>query len=443
MTRRIVVLDDDPTGIQTVNGIYVFTDWNVDSIIEGLLGNESIFYILTNSRALTKDETVELHREIAQNLVEASKKTGVDFLVISRGDSTLRGHYPTETETLRKTIEAVSDIRYDGEIICPFFFEGGRLTKNGIHYVQEKNTLIPVSETEFARDRTFPFAHSDLSEYVEEKTNGEYKATQCIKITESILIKSKIPEIVDLLLQVENFCKIILDGSTYAHMDIFKAAFEQVQEKGKNFMIRSAASLPKVFGNITDRPLLEKKDLIFGNDSLGGLVIVGSHVDKTNRQLNQLMNSGLKLEFIEFDAESALDRMCLEREYQRVKTLAENIIKSGNTAVVYTSRTLLTNALDDEEKLKMSVRLSWGVSQVVNSLDITPKFIIGKGGITSSDIGTIGLEVKKAKVLGQVKPGIPVWETDEQSKFPRIPYIIFPGNVGNDETLSEIVDMLI
>lgn len=155
------------------------------------------------------------------------------------------------------------------------------------------------------------------------------------------------------------------------------------------------------------------------------------------------MNSGLKLEFIEFDAESALDRMCLEREYQRVKTLAENIIKSGNTAVVYTSRTLLTNALDDEEKLKMSVRLSWGVSQVVNSLDITPKFIIGKGGITSSDIGTIGLEVKKAKVLGQVKPGIPVWETDEQSKFPRIPYIIFPGNVGNDETLSEIVDMLI
>lgn len=442
MARKIIVLDDDPTGIQTVNGIFVFTNWDQVSIKEGLLSNESMFYILTNSRALTKQETIELHKEIANNLVAASQETGVDFLVISRGDSTLRGHYPTETETLRKTIESLCNIKFDGEIICPFFMECGRLTKNGVHYLNENNVLIPVSETEFAQDRTFPFFHSDLSEYVEEKTQGEYKANQCPKITESMLEETRIPEIVQILSQAQDFCKIILDGTSYDQMNVFKKAFEQVLQDGKNFLIRSAASLPKVLGNINDRPFLEKRDLIFGNDALGGLVVVGSHVDKTNRQLKQLMNSDLEIQYIEFDAETALDTMRLDKEYHRVKTLAENFITCGKTVVVYTSRTLLTHSMDDEEKLKMSVKLSWGVSQVVNSLEVAPKFIISKGGITSSDIGTKGLEVKKAKVLGQVKAGIPVWETDEQSKFPKIPYIIFPGNVGKDETLLEIVNML-
>lgn len=66
-----------------------------------------------------------------------------------------------------------------------------------------------------------------------------------------------------------------------------------------------------------------------------------------------------------------------------------------------------------------------------------------RGGITSSDIGTKALSVKKANVMGQIKPGIPVWQTDEQSKFPKIPYIIFPGNVGETSTLKEAVEELI
>ena len=68
-------------------------------------------------------------------------------------------------------------------------------------------------------------------------------------------------------------------------------------------------------------------------------------------------------------------------------------------------------------------------------------FIIA-GGITSSDVGTKALAVKKANVLGQIKPGIPVWQTGEESKFPMTPYVIFPGNVGEITTLREAVEVL-
>ncbi|MBN2221792.1 MAG: hydroxyacid dehydrogenase, partial [Vallitaleaceae bacterium] len=272
---------------------------------------------------------------------------------------------------------------------------------------------------------------------------GEYKAKDCLKITEDLLVKEKQLKIKEILCQASDFKKIILDSTSYNGLAFFKDALEEALKEGKNYIFRSAASLPKVIGNVVEKPLLLREDLITDEVVVGGLVIVGSHVEKTNRQLSCLKSSSIELEYIEFDAKTALDVERLSDESNRVRLLTEDSLRSGKTVVIYTSRELLNHSMDDEEKLKASVRLSFGVSKVVNRLRVKPKFIIGKGGITSSDIGTKGLQVKKAKVLGQVKPGIPVWETDEHSKFPKIPYIIFPGNVGQDETLLEIVSMLI
>ena len=89
-----------------------------------------------------------------------------------------------------------------------------------------------------------------------------------------------------------------------------------------------------------------------------------------------------------------------------------------------------------------SVRISDGVRRLVGNLQVTPSFVIAKGGITSSDVGTKALCVKCANVLGQIRPGIPVWQTGEESKFPQTPYVIFPGNVGEVQTLREAVEIL-
>ncbi len=98
--RKIIVLDDDPTGVQTVHDIYVYTDWTVESLRKGFAAPEKLFFILTNSRGFTVAETTKAHREIAENTAKVAREFGMDYLIISRGDSTLRGHYPLETDLL-------------------------------------------------------------------------------------------------------------------------------------------------------------------------------------------------------------------------------------------------------------------------------------------------------------------------------------------------------
>src|SRR5574344_2024596 len=102
--HKIVVLDDDPTGVQSVHDIAVYTDWSEESIEKGFRRPEKCFYILTNSRAMTENETVRVHFEIAENVMKASRATGKTFIMVSRGDSTLRGHFPAETAALEEAL---------------------------------------------------------------------------------------------------------------------------------------------------------------------------------------------------------------------------------------------------------------------------------------------------------------------------------------------------
>lgn len=88
------------------------------------------------------------------------------------------------------------------------------------------------------------------------------------------------------------------------------------------------------------------------------------------------------------------------------------------------------------------VQERFGVQNLVARLHVAPAFILAKGGITSSDIGVKALNVRRADVMGQISPGVPVWQTGAESKFPRLPYIIFPGNVGQTTTLRDIVQSL-
>ena len=160
LNKKIVVLDDDPTGVQTVHDIYVYTSWDEDTVTKGFMDENSMFFVLTNSRGFTSDETQKVHEEIGKTLEKVSKGTGKDYILISRSDSTMRGHYPLETKTLKNTIEKMSDKKFDGEIMSPFFMEGGRYTIDNVHYVKEGEELVPASKTEFAKDKTFGYKNS-------------------------------------------------------------------------------------------------------------------------------------------------------------------------------------------------------------------------------------------------------------------------------------------
>ena len=181
--RMFVVLDDDPTGVQTVHDISVFTNWDRASILQGFQEAEPLFYILTNSRGLTQEETTLVHKQIAETVDSVAKELHKDYLFISRSDSTLRGHYPLEPELLRESYEHFTGKTIHGEILCPFFKEGGRFTIGNVHYVKYGNELVPANETEFAKDSTFGYTAATLPDYIEEKTKGAFAASDVVCIS--------------------------------------------------------------------------------------------------------------------------------------------------------------------------------------------------------------------------------------------------------------------
>ena len=431
-----VVLDDDPTGVQTVHDVSVYTDWSYDSLEQAFEEKEKIVFLLTNSRAMSVKKTTEVHREIAERVRLVSKKKGRPYLFISRGDSTLRGHYPLETELLSEGLEETYG-HVDGEILFPFFKEGGRYTLDSVHYVRYGYALIPAAETEFAKDRTFGYTHSDLRDYIEEKTGGKVKREDVLTITIEELRNGDLDGIEGKLVAAEDYRRIAVDAADYTDVKVFCTALYRAIRKGKVFVFRSAAGFVKCMGGISDQDLLKREDMIGEETGNGGLIVVGSHTAKTTAQLEKLLALPGVVP-VKFASSKVLSEGDFEEEIKRCIALEEEILIQGKSAVVYTERTLLSLPDDTKESaLARSVKISEGVTRLVSECSVKPAFVIAKGGITSSDVGTKGLGVKKARVLGQIEPGIPVWKTDPDSRFPHIPYVIFPGNVGEDDTLRK------
>ena len=178
-TPKIIVLDDDPTGSQTVHSCLLLLQWDVDTLVQGLQDDAPIVFVLTNTRALSPEQAERVTREVCQNLQVAIPQAGVEeFLVVSRSDSTLRGHYPIETDAI-----AVALGPFDAHFMVPAFFEGGRLTRDSVHYVVQDGTPVPAHETEFAKDSVFGYSTAYLPDYVAEKTGGRIAADQVERFT--------------------------------------------------------------------------------------------------------------------------------------------------------------------------------------------------------------------------------------------------------------------
>ena len=404
--KTFVVLDDDPTGVQTVHDVPVYTNWEKETLRQAFAEKNNLFFILTNSRGFTEEQTTKAHKEIADVVDEAAKEAGVEYVFVSRSDSTLRGHYPLETEILKENYEYHTGTTIDGEILCPFFKEGGRFTIDNIHYVKYGDELVSANETEFAKDQTFGYSSLTMPEYVAEKTDGKYHAEDVTCISLKDIRSMDIFKIEEALMQVKDFNKIIVNAVDYIDLKIFSIALYRAMNKGKLFMFRTAASLVKVMGGVTDQPLLERGQMIVKETQNGGVIVVGSHTEKTTKQVEELKKL-TDIEFIELDATLVADEEAFEKEVQRCLRLEEECIKAGKTVCCYTTRSLIkADTGNKEDELRLSVKISDAVQSLVGRLEVIPAFVIAKGGITSSDVGTKALRVIKANVLGQIEPGI-------------------------------------
>lgn len=439
--KLILVLDDDPTGIQTVHGLSVYMRWSV-GLLRQIFEHDRLAYIQTNSRSLTEAEAVDITRDVMQLAVEAHRATGRDFAVISRSDSSLRGHFPAEPNAIRSAWESAGLPPIDGVIVCPFLPEAGRVTIDNHHYIRQPDgKLLPVAETEFARDAVFGYHHSDLTKYIEEKTGGAIPAGQVVSIPLEWLEQADLSAIRNRLLSVSGFTPVVINATDYRHLHTFVQVLREVEQAGKRFVFRTAASFVKVYGGITDRPLLSHADLMPYLSEGSVLTVAGSHTLNTTRQLNALTASA-RLTVVELDVPTLMvDEEEAERIVLEAVERCETAMKQGQHPLLMTSRQRISVA-DAEGNLAISQRISGTLSSIVRRLSVRPRAIIAKGGITSSDIAVQGLAMQKAFVLGQVRPTIPVVLTQEESRFPGLPYVIFPGNTGQEDDLLTIWNLL-
>jgi len=420
---KLIILDDDPTGTQAVHSLDILTVWDVPTLRQALTASEPAFFILTNSRAMPPTQARALNQEIAANLKEAAG--GIPFTVVSRSDSTLRGHFPLETDTLNEALGP-----FHATLLIPYFEAGGRVTIDDVHYVRDADTLIPAAQTPFAKDAAFGYQSSNLRDYVVEKTEGRVDRNDVISIPTGL----QASEIATRLTECPQGSYVIVNAAKPQELATFCAGLKLAEAQQKRFLFRTAADFIPAYIEQKPQALLDQTSLHTSN--AGGLIVAGSYVPKTTQQLDVLLQDpALKT------CELSVPELLGDQRNNALKQAAELLhqcLSDGQDVLLMTSRQLISSD-DAEESLRIGKCVSEALVQLVKQLEVKPVWLIAKGGITSSDIATQALEIRRARVLGQVLPGVPVWSADQASKFPDLPYIVFPGNVGEADSLLKAV----
>lgn len=436
LDKTCIVIDDDPTGNQTVYGIPLLTEWSMDVFIKEFIEGTPVFYVLTNSRSLTPEATSKIYEEIAQNILKASKVTQRKFSIVSRSDSTLRGHFPLEPRTLQKHLNLNEAIT----VFIPVMFEGNRVTVENVHCIKNGDELTPVNETPFAQDHSFKYSNANLKAYIEEKTNGATQVSDVFSFSLEAIRQLDVNVLAENILEIPANSYCIFNSLNYADLDKVSQALLRAESLGKPIVYRTSSSFVPSYIGLEPRGLLTSRDVFSEHNSNGGLTIVGSYVKKSSEQLSNALSVFQKESIVEVDVSQVLST-----EYEAyLNDLISRIdahISQGIDVIVYTSRKLITGN-SQNDTVNIAMKISNALVTLVSGISIRPKYIIAKGGITSHDLATKGLGMKRSKVLGQVQPGIPLWEMGEDTRFPRLPYIVFPGNVGDANTLKTIITKL-
>jgi uncharacterized protein YgbK (DUF1537 family) len=426
--RPAVILDDDPTGTQTLRDVFVLTSWDADSVARHL--HDPAVFLSTNSRSLDEAAAVAITHDAAVTAVGAARISGRPISIISRSDSTLRGHFPAETAAVADAME-VPDARV---LLAPYFGEGGRLTIDGVHYLLAGATRRPVGETEFARDASFGYRSSNLAEWVAEKYGSAGKPPPFTSNLTLRMIRDGGPEAVAAaLLALPARAVGIADAEVDRDIEIVALGVLIAEEEGLPIVARTAASYVRGRAGREPAPILTAEELATDGP---GLIVVGSHVATTTRQLehlaasmdqSRLVTHELAVEPILAGDVGAVDAA--------IKVL-EDALRDGRSGLVSTERG------GRDVGLEGARAISSALVAIIRGIETRPAWVIAKGGITSSDVAGRGLEIREARVAGQLLPGVPVWIGTEGSRWPGVPLVVFPGNVGSASALADALGLL-
>ena len=456
--RRLVILDDDPTGTQTIADLPVLTRWSVDDVRWALQQDTAGFFVLTNTRSMSAPDAAERNREVVRALARAARLEGdAAYAIASRSDSTLRGYFPLETDVIAEQLAHLGQ-EVDGVVVCPAFIEPGRLTIDAVHWMRTAEGMIPVARSEFARDRSFGYHHSDLREWVEEKTQGRVPAASVATITIADIRTGGPDRVQEILAGLSGGRPVVVDAVADADLQVVALALVRAEAAGAVFLYRCGPSFVRARSGQQATPPIDaprlRRILATASSAAGtdarptaarGLVVVGSHVGLTTRQLDGLRGSSPVVE-VELHVPTLLDPDRRAGHIRDAAAEATDLLRDSDSdadVVVRTSRELVPGA-DAHHSLEIARTVSASLVETVREVVavLRPAFVLAKGGITSSDTATEGLAVRRAWSRGTMLPGIvSLWEP-VSGPAEGIPYIVFPGNVGDDAALADVVAIL-
>ena len=430
MSPKIIVLDDDPTGSQTVHSCLLLLRWDVATLKLALADSAPLFFVLTNTRGMDAAQAATVTREVCTNLKQALADYPGPVLFVSRSDSTLRGHYPVETDVMAAELGP-----FDATILTPAFFEGGRITRDSTHYLIVDGQPVPTHATEFASDSVFGYSTSFLPDYVAEKTAARVPADAVQRLTLNELRAGKADA---WLAGLHDNAVGVVDGEVAADYARFADAALKSAADGKRLLFRSAASLLTALAKLPPQPVPAAAFSKLVKNKQPGAFVVGSHVAKTTAQLGELLKQpgiiGLPLDVTRLpEARTALAA-------EMIASVA-HAHQHGLTSVVYTSRSERQFA-SVADRLAFGAAVSATLMDVVRELPLTLGYLVSKGGITSNDVLSSGLALSAARVLGQILTGVTVVQTPPEHRIGSLPVVIFPGNVGGDDALAQCYQLL-
>ncbi len=432
-TDKLIVLDDDPSGTQAIPGTHIALLRDTDTFLRQFTSAAQSFHVLMNSRNLTPQDTRALHRHIAQCLQLASEETGHRISVVSRGDVSLRSHFPLETDTLMDNL----DTDFDAVLFAPA--GNGAVTLDDVHYILQDGGYVPAAETEYAQDSIFGYSTSNLREWVAEKTGGRVSAGQVQSISLQTIRQGGAQAVFRQLRKLSNRAVCVVNIATQRDAEVVALGTLMAQAHGKRFLHRSGMAFASALAGVRPQQSLSRKQLAFGK-GVGGLVVVGARTPSATQQLLTLLASD-RVTGIEVRVESLLHDQSQNAEVARCSEVLENTLQQDDV-VLYTSRRII-GAEDPAHARIVTQRVNAGLVAILNGITAHPRYLAVKGSVTASEVAVRALNMRAARVEGQLLPGVPVWTVGNGgTTIPKMSYVIVPGSLGDPDTLVRLVDKL-
>jgi uncharacterized protein YgbK (DUF1537 family) len=418
-TIPVAVLDDDPTGVQTLSSVRVLLEWSGEELADVLQRHDS-FHLLTNSRAYAAVEARAIVGEAATAVRQESRQA----LLVLRGDSTLRGHLVEEYLAL---VESEADPVMPPLLLAPALPSAGRITVSGVQYLERGGRRVPVHLTEYARDGTFSYTSSRLLEWAEERSSGLFAARHGLEINLDLIRRNGPEAVADVLRQAAQASRptaIAADSETMDDVQTVARGYKLAATNGTRVVLRCG---PAVAGSLEGATA---STFVAMPQAERVLLVSGSYVPQSRRQLANVRNH-YPSSICEVDPATLAGG-----SHKAIVSISRDLttrLDSIGVAVVAVSQERPSHLTD----LGAGLRVAEGLARLVGEVKTTAALMVLKGGVTSAVTLRRGLGARAADVIGPVLPGVAHWRVTEPEGRN---VLIVPGNVGDDELLVQIVE---